>query len=165
MPEVLIPSSPSPKAVDRVRTASGLVRDSKKDKGCSKGEVSWRGAIQMHGKPSPTPHSDPAVELIAAVSAGWMAPDQLTVCDTKVPPRCTKGLIGLVYAESVQISGICMHKGVEGFASSMGSHATPHHHDIAISCIAWERCLREVHMLVQKILVGWNTIAHRHCQG
>lgn len=135
MPEVLTPSFLSPRAVDRVRTASGLVRDTEQGKGCSKGQVSWEGAIQVHGKVSYTFHADPMVELIPRVYAGWMTPDQVTDCDRKVLPRCTKGIVRLVCAHGGQISWLRMHKGVAGCASSRETHATPHHHDITVIVI------------------------------
>lgn len=121
--------------MDRVRTASGLVRDTQKDKRYPKGQVLLEGAIQNHRKVSCTFHADPMVELIPRVCAGWMTSDQVTDCDRKVLPRCTKGIIRLVCADGGQISWLRMHKGVVGYASSRETHATLHHHDIAIVVI------------------------------
>lgn len=164
MSKVLTPSLSS-RAVDKVRTASRLVRDTERGKECSKRQVSWEGVVQMHGKASQTSHLNPTVVSIASVHALWTFPDQLTVCDGKSLHCCTKGPIGLVCADRDQISGICMHKGVEVFASPTGSHATPRHHYIAILVIICNLCPGEVQVPLQKMLVWLKTIAHRHCQG
>lgn len=114
----------------------------------------------MPRKTSPASHLDPMVERSASVHAGWKVPDHPTGCDRKLLPSNRKSLIGLVDAESVQTCVWSMHKGVEDFACSRGTHATPHHHDIAILVIIHGWCPGEVHVSVQKIKVALLTMAH-----